>query len=441
MHFARLIFTLLLSLTAVVKAQPQPLAFPGAEGCGCFASGGRGGEIVYVTNLNDSGPGSLRYALTECPSPKIIMFTLSGNILLKSKMEVREGNFTIAGQSAPGNGICVAGSGIDIEADNVIIRYIRIRPGDINGDEIDALTIKRSKNVIVDHCSFSWGTDETCSCYDNTNFTLQWCIISESLNSSVHRKGEHGYGGIWGGMNATFHHNLLAHHKSRNPRLHGSRYHHLPELERAELINNVVYNWHSKCIYGGESGNYVITGNYYIPGPATQKSAINEILEPWEPFSYYYFADNHISGNEYATLNNKSLIAPRVSMPEKFILQKPFSISNFAGETAEQAYLNILKNSGASINKDTVDKRIVYEVLNKSYTFGINGIINSQNDVKGWPELKGRTTQQDKDKDGMPDSWETSMGLDPMNPEDGKLYKTGSCFTNIELYLNELCNQ
>ncbi|MCF8359391.1 MAG: pectate lyase [Prolixibacteraceae bacterium] len=418
-----------------MPALSQPLAFPGAEGCGRYATGGRGGNVVFVSNLNDSGPGSLRYALKECDGPRMILFKISGTIYLKSEIEVTEGNFTLAGQSAPGDGICVAGNGIDIEADNVIIRYLRLRPGDIDHAETDALTIKRSNNVIVDHCSMSWSTDETCSCYDNTNFTLQWCILSESLNNSVHHKGEHGYGGIWGGMNASFHHNLLAHHTSRNPRLHGSRYHKMPEREKAEIVNNVIYNWRMKCIYGGEEGTYTITGNYFKPGPATTSKKAKRILEPWKPFSTYFFQQNTLHENPELS-NNNSLLIYKYQIPEKYLTNTPLQISNIQPEKAKTAFKNVLKHAGASFVRDEIDKRIVNEVKRGTAKFGKKGIIDSQEQVGSWPELKSDSLPADSDNDGMPDEWEINNNLDPENPEDGKIIRKENGYSNLEIYLN-----
>jgi pectate lyase len=436
------LYTLFFCLSVVVGCaqQNQPLAFPGAEGFGKFATGGRGGKVVYVSNLNDDGPGSLRHALDEIEEPRTVLFSVSGTIFLERQIEIDHGNLTIAGQSAPGDGICIAGAGIDIEADNVIIRYLRFRPGDNAGQETDALTIKRSDRVIVDHCSMSWSTDETCSCYDNTNFTLQWCIISESLNKSVHHKGSHGYGGIWGGKKASFHHNLLAHHKSRNPRLHGSRYHKEPALEKAELINNVVYNWSSKCIYAGEDGNYNITGNYFKPGPATSSKKSTQILEPYDPYSNFYFQGNTIEGETAASANNHLAVYSDDSI-DHYFSNEPVFEPGLLAEDPSLAYEKVLNTAGASISRDVVDQRIVDEVRKTSFTFGNKGIIDTQDQTMGWPELKQGTVLPDTDEDGMPDQWEVKKHLNPNDPADGNHFQQDQQLTMLEIYLNTLCEK
>jgi hypothetical protein len=413
-------------------------AFPGAQGAGKFTSGGRGGEIIEVTSLDDTGPGTLRSAVNR-EGPRIIVFRISGNIELEKELAITEGNLTIAGQTAPGDGICIKDYPLHIEADNVIVRYLRIRLGDISGKPFDAIHCKNRKNIIIDHCSFSWSVDECASFYDNEDFTLQWSIISESLNKSVHPKGPHGYGGIWGGMQASFHHNIIAHHTSRLPRFQGSRYHKQPIKEKAEFCNNIVYNWADKCSYGGEEGNYNIIGNIYKPGPATPNKKTGKILEPFEPYGKFYLADNYIIINDVFREYNTQNYSVEFTELNAVLSDTPATI-NYAVEIDDpgDAWDKVLKNAGASFSRDSIDKRIVTEVKEGIYHYGDKGIINSQKQVGDWPVLISDEAPVDNDHDGIPDYWENKNNLNPQDYSDRNNHDLNRDYTNIEYYLIKL---
>lgn len=418
-------------------AQQEPeiaLAFPGAEGFGKFTTGGRGGSVEYVTNLNDDGPGSLRAAIKR-KGPRIIVFAVSGNIILKSALSINNDDVTIAGQTAPGGGICIRDYPVKISANNVIMRYLRFRLGDVNAQEADALSGTNQQSIIIDHCSMSWATDECASFYRNKNFTMQWCIISESLNHSVHAKGNHGYGGIWGGIGATFHHNLLAHHTSRMPRFSGSSTTLNTPDELVDFRNNVVYNWGGNNTYGGELGRYNIVGNYYKAGPATT-SKKPWMVNPSSPYGKFFIADNVMHNNEIITADNWKGV--KADHADSAYVKYEFQVAFIAQQSSAQAYEVVLAKAGASLKRDAIDTRIVTDVRNGAFTFGKNGIIDSQNEVGGWPELKSTEAPLDTDGDGMPDAWEKKKKLNPNDATDAATFTLSKVYSNIEVYINSL---
>ncbi|MCB1130296.1 MAG: immunoglobulin domain-containing protein [Verrucomicrobiae bacterium] len=453
------------SFSLVVMAtssRGETLAFPNAEGFGRFATGGRGGDVHIVTNLNDSGPGSLREGISNrTPGvPRTIVFAISGTIYLNSTLRIDDGDLTIAGQSAPGDGICLARYPIDpSDSSNVIIRFIRSRLGDVSGQENDAFTCRYADNVIVDHCSFSWSVDETASSYDNTNFTMQWCIVSESLRDSVHSKGNHGYGAIWGGMGATFHHNLLAHHDSRNPRFNGAQTHGTAN-ELVDMRNNVIYNWRGNSTYGGQPADdgtpshQNMINNYYKNGPATPSSnAVRyRILDPTENplstgghYSLFHISGNHTTASGTVTNDNwnggvqviSSSLFPSIRETNAFPTPAPLT------QAAVDSYPLVLAHAGCNRPvRDSHDTRVTGEVAAGTFTYrgskgNLPGIIDSQADVGGWPALQSSPAPPDGDADGMPDAWESARGLDPANAADRNIVNADG-YTNLEIYLNEL---
>ena len=442
---------------------PSVPAFPGAEGYGAMTRGGRGGKVILVTNLNDSGPGSLRNAC-ETEGPRIVVFTVSGTITLASRLRISNPYITIAGQTAPGDGICIKKYPLSINASEVIVRYIRVRLGDESDADADAISGRYHKNIIIDHVSASWSVDETVSIYHCENVTIQWCLISESMYNSGHVKGTHGFGGIWGSNNSTYHHNLLAHHSSRNPRFaRGCGYN--------DFRNNVVYNWGYNSTYGGEKEqrgnekfNFTVVNmvaNYYKPGPATRPGEVtHRIVNPSsgdmaDGFGKWYVADNVVHGNPTVTANNwDGGVQPQggSSHIAGLKLSQPFESVPINQQTAEEAYYAVLDSVGASLPKrDTVDARIVDETRNGYATYEGDtyenkarvsdkskkcGIIDSQRDVGGWPELKRLPAPFDNDSDGMPNAWEKRYGLDLNDASNASKDKDSDGYTNIEEYLN-----
>ena len=446
--------SILLLLWISTGASAQTPAFPGAEGAGRYVSGGRGGKVLYVTSLADSEEeGTLRWAIRQ-KGPRTILFSVSGEIALKSPLKINNGDLTIAGQSAPGDGICISNYETVVSADNVIIRFLRFRLGDKGGRAVDALSAIGHENIIVDHCSMSWSVDENGSFYNNSNFTLQWCFITESLRNSVHSKGKHGYGGIWGGQNVSFHHNLIAHNDSRNPRFCGSRYSNEPDMEKVDFRNNVIYNWGSNNIYAGEGGSYNIVGNYFKPGPASGKEAQKRILHPYaddgknqQPagvYGHFYVAGNYLHGNLAVTDENQlgvamdgtfTLYAPSATLKD-ILSDKEFSMPSVTTHTAAEAYETVLAYGGCSLVRDIHDARYVADVKKSSYVYegsagSAHGLIDSQQDVGGWPAYKTYHHYNDGDADGIPDGW-----LEKNHPGKKADDRNNEGYTLLELYLN-----
>ena len=428
-------------------------------GCGSTATGGDGSTSVYrVTSLEDKDAykpqdGTLRFAVSRSGA-RLVVFDVAGTIHLCAPLYIENSDITILGQSAPGQGICIADYPIILDkVNNVILRFIRVRLGNSslekdNETDYDAISVNNCKNVLIDHCSASWSVDECVSCYGNENFTLQYCFITESLRNAGHVKGPHGYGGIWGGTNASFHHNLLAHHDSRNPRFDHDfvdKKHHGP----IDYVNNVVYNWGGNSTYGGESVSEArkinMVANYYKHGPST--SPKYRLLNATtycdnctssckvQPGSFY-LADNYMFGSTTVTEDNWSGVvvdkkgtATVDDCKSETRYTMPYEI---AAQTAEEAYETVLAKAGCSLHRDAVDERIVNEVRNKG-----GKLIDNPSDVGGWPELSGEESVEDTDGDHIPDEWETKYGLDPKNRKDAVQKTLVTGFTNYEVYLND----
>jgi len=416
-------------------------AFPGVEGFGKYTVGGRGGKVIEVTNLNDAGPGSFRAAVSA-KGPRTVVFRVSGTIALESELKIREPYLTIAGQTAPGDGICIKNYQVNFDTSQVIMRYLRFRPGDEKGKEQDAFG-GAGNYIVVDHCSASWGVDETFSINKAANLTVQWCLVSESLYHSLHKKGNHGYGGLWGGPGGSWHHNILAHHSSRNPRASGN-----VDSGLMDYRNNVIYNWGFNSAYGGELWPRNWINNYYKSGPATDDKVRGRIFLQKDPRGKMFAAGNFVAGFPAISADNWNggiNFAPDGEATEKTLrVDRPFVVAPVTTQSAEVAYGLVLAQAGASLVRDAVDRRVVEEIRTGTATFGASykgggkGIIDSQKDVGGWPELRSLPAPVDTDHDGVPDVWEQAHGLNPQDPADGPRATTPGGYTNLERYLNSL---
>jgi hypothetical protein len=446
---------LLISLFLAANSYSQQLAFPTAEGYGKNTTGGRGGKLYIVSNLNDAGAGSFREAV-EASGKRTVVFAVSGLILLQSQLTIKNGDISILGQSAPGDGICIGNYTVQLSASNVIIRYMRFRPGSLQNTEYDASWGRNNKNIIFDHCSFSWGNDEQASFYDNENFTMQYCIISESFYSSSHPKGNHGYGGIWGGWGATFHHNLIANHTSRMPRFCGARYHlDTYQKEIVDFRNNVIFNWGFNNAYGGEAGNHNMVNNYFKPGPATSTGSVKyRIINPSDtkadgnPISKWYISGNYMAGNTAVTADNWNggvQQSDATITASELKLNSPLPSAGISTQTAQDAYTTVLASAGANLKRDAVDLRAINGtstgVTNYGGIYGANkGIIDNEGQVGGFPTYSTYNQITDTDKDGMDDAWEKTHGMLVGTKDDaGDIDSDG--YTNLEEYLSCLTGE
>jgi hypothetical protein len=432
-------------------------AFPGAWGGGMYSYGGRGGKVYVVTSLDDAGPGTLREACNAI-GPRMVVFSIAGMIHLKNRIRIRAPYITIAGQTAPGDGICIRGATVAIDTHDVVIRHVRFRRGETNvADRDDALGGNPVGNIMIDHISASWGLDENFSMYRHmyqpkdggkelklptVNITIQYSISSEALNTY-----NHSLGSTIGGHNSTFHHNLWASNAGRNPSIGMNGGFH--------FVNNVIYNWRHRTVDGGDQASqYSIVNNYFVPGPATPPTAIAyRVLRPDgrrgpdktspREWGKAYVHGNHVEGHPAISADNwaggvqidgdddPNMILPRVRV------DKPFPTAELPIRSAKDAYDVVLKTVGATRPKrDAVDERIITMVRTRTVTSLDNlGIITDIRQVGGYPSYSGTPTT-DSDHDGMPDEWELRHGLNPHDGSDAHGVVNSDGYTNIEKYIN-----
>ena len=455
----------------VMSFRTARLSFPTAEGYGRYARGGRGGRIIEVTNLNDAGTGSLRDALEVQKGPRIVVFRVGGTILLNSRISIPNdgGDVYVAGQTAPGDGICIARYACGaLGATDVIFRFLRNRVGDYPGVAMDGMGMGSCDHSIIDHCSISWTTDEGTSSRYGHHISFQHNIISECLNNSVHyldggtsgnddsQTQRHSFAGSVSGKVGSYHHNLLCHCTGRNWSMAGGME---PDVKHyggaLDVNNNVIYNWTTRTT-DGEVGFINFVNNYYKAGPSTTLLRVFEL--DVDQLGTGFPCQAYLSGNKMTSYSGSVLLSPSADSWTSATTNygtvaqakstKPLYPSYITLETADNAYASVVTkgNVGATYPKqDAIDTRILKDVRNNTYTYTgskdhIKGIIDSQNDVGGYPTLKGGTAPTDTDHDGMPDTWEKAHGLNP-NSQDHNGDRDYDGYTNIEEYLSCLVGE
>jgi len=431
------------STPRVVEPQTGIPVFPGAEGFGTRTPAGRGGKVIEVTSLADKGQGTLRAALND-PSPRIIVFRVGGTIEVKGELSISQPFVTVAGQTAPGGGICIKDAGITIKTHDVLIQHIRVRPGNegnINADNNDAISLlgKHSNvdgayNVVLDHISASWGEDETISTwYGAHDITISWSIISEALDKSRHRKATHSAGLLIGdsSYNVSMHHNLLAHNDFRNPLIIEGGTH--------DFINNVIYNWGvlpAEIVDYNSNSFLNFVGNYFRPGSSTNKGPFEILIGPEDGIPKIYSEGNIGPHRPNPEMGEWVMVGYGYGeegiAPERYRSLTKFATPPINMTSATEALAEVLIGAGATLpERDPVDRRIVDDVKNET-----GSIIDSPDEVGGHPKLASGEPPVDSDHDGMPDDWEIGVGLDPDDAADGNWDLDGDGYTNIEEYLH-----
>lgn len=440
-------------ITIMIFVPKTVFSFPGAEGFGAYVEGGRGGKVYHVTTLEDGyKPGTLRYAVSQ-QGRRTVVFDVSGVIELKAPLEIKNNFITIAGQSAPGNGICIKNYPLIINADNVILRYLRFRLGEASQNS--ALVAQNRQRIMIDHCSFSWSTMQNINIQNNALLTMQWCIISEALNRT--NEGYNGAGAKIGGLSSSFHHNLFVSNSRQNPYFENMGYKSTSFSQLVDFRNNAIVNWEDNSSEGLLKGRFNLVNNYYKSGPASILPTRSQIIRLYEDTKKVstsssnpnlYLFGNFVHNNPLHTNDNWMGVYPN----QQYIKEgknpnlswRQFFHAPVTLHSANRAFKNVLTYAGASKSRDEIDERLILNITTNKFTKSgsrgsMGGIIDKPEDVGGYKVYQSVKGPKDSDGDGIPDKWERYHGLNPNNANDGNDFNLiHKDYTNIEVYLNSL---